>query len=67
MQSLDQQIRDARAEVNRHVFGTSEWEGAMQVVRALVQRQNDARAPEEFCSVDSGIHRTRLSSGRVIA
>ena len=64
--TLTVQIKKARAAVNALQFGTAEWEAAMVVVRALVQKQSDAAPVEEFCSLDSGVHRTRLLSGRII-
>jgi hypothetical protein len=60
-----QQLRKSREAVNREVFGTDAWELAMQVVRQLVDEIN-AESTEEFCSIDSGVHRTRLFDGRVI-
>ena len=58
-------IQTARAKVNSLTFGTPEWEAAMQVVRELVAKDMEGRK-EEFCSVDSGFHRTRLLNGRII-
>lgn len=60
------QIKTARAKVNALEFGTPEWEAAMQTVRELTAAFDAAQPKEEFCSLDSGIHRTRLLSGRVI-
>lgn len=60
------QLKAARAKVNRETFGTPAWEAAMQVVRNLVATVDAARPAEEFCSVDSGVHRTRLSNGKII-
>jgi hypothetical protein len=31
-------LKTARAEVNKHKFGTPEWEAAMEVVRAIVAK-----------------------------
>jgi hypothetical protein len=56
----------ARAKVNTLTFGTPAWDSAMQIVRDLVAAEVDALPREEFCSIDSGIHRTRLMDGRVI-
>ena len=63
---MTQQLTAARAAVNALTFGTPEWEAAMVKVRALVDQINAAAPREEFCSVDSGVHRTRLRSGRII-
>lgn len=60
-----QQLKQARAVVNAQVFGTKEFEAAMDVVRALVEKMQADRPAEEFCSVDSGFHRTRQLNGRV--
>lgn len=57
----------ARNKVNALTFGTPEWESAMQDVRTLSSEVDASKPQEEFCSIDSGIHRTRLLSGRVIA
>jgi hypothetical protein len=63
---MTEQIKAARAKVSQHKFGTPEWEAAMQVVRRLVAEHDAQQPAEEFCSVDSGWHRTRLLDGRVI-
>ena len=55
---MTKQIAKARAEVNRHKFGTPEWEAAMQVVRQLVEAHDAAQPREAFHSVDSGEHPT---------
>ena len=66
MKALNKKIRAARDNVRNYTFGTDEWEAAMEVVRGLC-RELDAITPkEEFCSVDSGEHRTRLLSGKII-
>jgi hypothetical protein len=64
--TLQSQIKAARADVNALEFGTDAWEAAMAVVRGLVDQISAAKPAEEFCSIDSGIHRTRMLSGRVI-
>jgi hypothetical protein len=56
----------ARATVNALEFDTDAWEAAMVAVRSLVDQISAAKPAEEFCSIDSGIHRTRLLNGRVI-
>jgi peroxiredoxin len=48
-------LKTARAEANKHQFGTREWEAAMVVVRALVNQVNAERAPFEHTSVDGDI------------
>lgn len=65
--TLTKQLTEARREVNRHAFGTDAWETGMVEVRRLVAAIDAQRAPEEFCSVDSGVHRTRLRDGRVVS
>lgn len=40
---MTNQIKAARAEVNKHKFGTQEWEAAMAVVRKLVDEQIGAQ------------------------
>ena len=57
------ELQAARAEVNRHQFGTPAWEAAMQIVRDLVSQ---VPVTGEFTSVDSGWHRTRLPNGRIV-
>jgi hypothetical protein len=59
-------LQAARAKVNAETFGTAAWEDAMQIVRDLVSAANTARPAEEYCSVDSGIHRTRLPNGKIV-
>ena len=62
--TIQAQLKAARATVNSLAFGTDEWEAAMATVRQLVEQISAANPADEFCSVDSGIHRTRLTSGR---
>lgn len=64
--TLEDQLKSARAKVNTEEFGTIAWENAMEIVRDICAKIDADRAPEEFCSVDSGIHRTRLTSGKII-
>ena len=61
---MTNELKTARAAVNAETFGTTAWEAKMQIVRDLVANENASRAKEEFCSVDSGWHRTRLADGR---
>lgn len=63
---MTKELKAARAKVNSLKFGTKEWEAAMEVVRVICAKIDAAKPREEFCSVDSGFHRTRLSNGRVI-
>ena len=63
---MDKKLKAAREKVNSLQFGTQEWEDAMAIVRSLVEQIDSAKPKEEFCSIDSGIHRTRLLDGRVI-
>ena len=56
----ERKLAAARAKVSALSFGTDAWETAMVTVRALARQVNAERPPKEFCSVDSGEHRTRL-------
>ena len=62
---MEKQLKAARAKVNALEFGTAEWEAAMEVVRGLVDKIAADAPAEEFCSVDSGIHRTRYADGSI--
>jgi hypothetical protein len=64
--TLQSDLKAARATVKSLQFGTEAWESAMAVVRQLVETIDAAKPAEEFCSIDSGIHRTRLLSGRIV-
>jgi hypothetical protein len=63
--ALQSQLKAARATVKTLQFGTEAWDAAMVVVRQLVEQIEAAKPAEEFCSIDSGIHRTRLMNGRL--
>lgn len=63
---IERQIKQARKVVNSLEFGTDAWEVAMQKVRELVEKQAEQKVESEFFSVDSGFHRTKLLSGRII-
>lgn len=63
--SKQKELKAARAAVNGLEFGTDAWEVAMEKVRALVAEIAAAAPAEEFCSVDSGIHRTRYADGSI--
>ncbi len=63
---MEKELKAARKKVNSLIFGTPEWEAAMQIVRDLCAKIDAARPVEEFCSVDSGFHRTRLRNGKII-
>ena len=52
MTTLDAKIKAARKEVNRHQFGTGEWETAMQVVRDLVSQIEPEPLPAGWCTSD---------------
>lgn len=65
--TLEKQLQAARKRVCQLTFGTPEWEAAMVIVRALCAQVDAAKPQEEFCSVDSGWHRTRLRDGRIIS
>jgi hypothetical protein len=64
--TLQSQLQAARATVNNLDFGTDAWETAMAIVCQLVEQISAAKPAEEFCSIDSGIHRTQLLNGQVI-
>jgi hypothetical protein len=64
--TLQSQLQAARVTVNNLDFGTDAWETAMAIVRQLAEQISAAKPAEEFCSIDSGIHRTQLLNGRVI-
>ena len=61
-------LKTARAKVNAETFGTEAWELAMKNVRVLCVKLDSETGLSAlpFCSVDSGIHPTRLSDGRII-
>ncbi len=59
-------IENARKKVRALEFVTDAWENAMQVVRDLCAMHDSMNEPEEFCSIDSGFHRSRLTSGRIV-
>jgi hypothetical protein len=48
-------LKAARAEANRHAFGTPEWESAMVVVRAIVEAQTDQAGSFVHTSVDGDV------------
>jgi hypothetical protein len=60
------ELNAARAEVRRHKFGSAEFDAAFAKAKAISDRIIDAAPREEFCSIDSGHHRTRLLDGRII-
>ena len=60
------ELAAARAKVRACTFGTAEYDAAFEAMRAITQRMIEAAPREEFCSVDSGVHRTRLASGKII-
>ncbi|QIG67897.1 hypothetical protein EVB53_095 [Rhizobium phage RHph_Y60] len=47
-------------------FNSPEYNEAFEAVRAINLKIMNAAPAEEFCSIDSGVHRTRLSNGKVI-
>lgn len=63
--TIDQQIAAARNEVRKHQFGTAAYDAAFDAMRAITVALASNRT-EEFCSVDSGIHRTRIMNGKVV-
>ena len=68
--TLESQIKAAESVVNAIDYSADGWEAkwdkAMVAVRQLRDQISAAKPVEEFCSIDSGIHRTRLLNGRVI-
>lgn len=67
---MEKKLEAARAKANKAYdtfgFKSAQYEKAMKKVRSLVDEMNAKMQPEEFCSVDSGFHRTRLLSGRIV-
>jgi hypothetical protein len=59
MKAINAKLKAARANVGNFKFGTDEWESAMVVVRALCEELAAVTPKVEFCSIDSGEHRTR--------
>lgn len=59
-------LEAARSAVRAAKFGTPEFDAAFEAMRKITQAMVDAAPREEFCSVDSGVHRTRLASGKII-
>ena len=63
---MQAKLKAAHAKINELYqagkLDTTEWDAAMAVVRSLREQSG----PQEFFSVDSGQHRTILSSGRII-
>jgi len=64
--TLTERIKAARVVVNAQIEGTPEFNAACAIVRSLVSKQTAAAPAEEFCSLDSGIHRTRMMDGRCV-
>lgn len=68
--ALQSQLKAAEAVVNAIDCNAdgwqSRWDEAMVLVRQLRDQISAGKPDEEFCSVDSGIHRTRLPNGRVV-
>lgn len=48
-------LQQARAKVNALQFGTAEWEGAMEEVRALVDAENAATDFGAHTSIDGDV------------
>jgi hypothetical protein len=63
---LTASLEQARKTVRGFKFGTPEYDAAFEVMRGFSLALADLPSTEEFCSVDSGVHRTRLSNGRII-
>ena len=53
--TIKQQIKAARAAVNKEVFGTKAFDDAFAVCKALVQKQMDAAPKFEYTSIDGNI------------
>lgn len=64
--TLTAQIKAARMAVNAQAEGTPAFNAACAVVCSLVAQQSADTPIEEFCSLDSGVHRTRLMDGRCV-
>lgn len=59
-------LETARNAVRAETFGTPAYDVAFDALRTITQRLVVNAPAEEFCSVDSGVHRTRLASGRKV-
>ena len=70
MTTLNSQLQAAETIVNaidcKAPGWQQKWDNAMTEVRRLRSLIEAGKPAEEFCSVDSGIHRTRLISGRIV-
>ena len=70
MTALKIQLKAAETTVNAIDYKApgwqQKWDEAMIEVRRLRGLIEAGNPAEEFCSVDSGIHRTRLMNGRII-
>ncbi len=64
--ALQEQLTAARLAVNAETFGTSKFDAAFEVCKELARQVDAAKPSEEFCSVDSGMHRTRQLSGKIV-
>jgi hypothetical protein len=63
---LSDKLAIARGAVRRETFGTLAYHAAFERMREITQAMTDIPTDEEFCSVDSGEHRTRLRDGRIV-
>lgn len=65
---MTNELKVARAHCNemyaKFGFKSAEYEAAFEAVRKITSSQTVTK--EEFCSIDSGVHRTRLLDGRII-
>ncbi|MGO8269242.1 hypothetical protein ACC862_24070 [Rhizobium ruizarguesonis] len=67
---MSKELAAARLKANEayaaYGFHSKEYNEAFEAVRAITTEMVDDAPKEEFCSIDSGIHRTRLLSGRLV-
>lgn len=63
---MEKQLKAARAAVAKEAFGTPAFDAAIAKVRAITSKMMADAPKEEFCSIDSGVHRTRLASGKIV-
>lgn len=50
-----------------HGLKSDQYAQAFDHVAAIVALESSVKKLEEFCSVDSGVHRTRLLSGKIVS
>jgi hypothetical protein len=56
---MSKELKTARAEANKHQFGSPQWEAAMQRVRALVEAQINNAPRFTHASIDGDVWSVR--------